>query len=84
MLTALIELHGLVFGRLLVVSQAPSTRHGARWSCRCECGNTVVVYGWALRSKRTRSCGCLKREIVAALGRRQHSRRKRARGVTES
>ena len=61
-----IDLLGRRFTRLLVVSQAPS-RLGARWNCRCDCGNTVVVYGHNLLKsahpkKGSRSCGCLKRE----------------------
>ena len=34
------------------------------WVCRCECGNTHVVSQDKL--KRTKSCGCLKKEIIKA------------------
>ena len=36
-------------------------RH-ARWECRCDCGNTVVVDRGRFLQQTTRSCGCLKDE----------------------
>jgi hypothetical protein len=48
------------FGRLWVLHRESSTAAGrARWRCLCECGNKAVVLAKALRSGRTRSCGCL-------------------------
>jgi hypothetical protein len=41
------------------------------WLCQCECGNTVVVNGNALRRGNTRSCGCLQKD-EASLRRRTH------------
>ena len=35
----------------------------AMWRCKCECGKEVIVQGQTLRSGRTKSCGCLSREI---------------------
>ncbi len=64
---------GQVFGRLTVMCQAESKRsetnkgNHARWRCRCECGSTVVVDVGNLRSGRTKSCGCLRRESVLAI-----------------
>lgn len=50
---------GKVYGRLKVVSNAPSNRMGdARFNCICECGAELVVCGSALRSGHTKSCGC--------------------------
>lgn len=31
---------------------------GARWTCRCDCGNVVVIRGASLKSGKTQSCGC--------------------------
>lgn len=65
----LIDLTGLWFGRLRVISQA--TRGGCgqiRWLCTCTCGQRIVVLGGSLRCGGTRSCGCLRREVAAAQG----------------
>lgn len=59
-----IDLTGHVFGRLTVVARAKNNMHRlATWVCECTCGNTVTVNGQMLRSGRTQSCGCLKREL---------------------
>lgn len=58
------NLTGCTFGRLTVV-EFHSINHSARWSCRCSCGNKLVVYGNNLTRGNTRSCGCLLSEIVA-------------------
>lgn len=71
----LIDLTGLVVGRLTVVSFARFTRRpsdGHRqsmWRCRCECGNELEVPNGNLRSENTRSCGCLERELLSARSR---------------
>lgn len=48
------------YGMLEVValSQEKSKRREARWLCRCDCGNEVVVYGSNLRNHHSTSCGC--------------------------
>lgn len=54
------DLTGQVFGRLTVLSFAFKDKNGnSRWSCRCECGNTKVIWASALRRNLTKSCGCL-------------------------
>lgn len=56
---------GQRFGRLLVVGEAERASFGGiMWLCRCDCGAQKVVYGGDLRSGKTKSCGCLKREAV--------------------
>ncbi|MBQ7705878.1 MAG: hypothetical protein IJT73_10740, partial [Selenomonadaceae bacterium] len=32
---------------------------------RCDCGNTCIVQGYQLKSGRTQSCGCYKRQLAA-------------------
>lgn len=66
----LIDLTGQTFDRLTVIKRAddyvrPNGQHGARWLCKCSCGNYVVVLGQLLREKKTRSCGCLHNEELA-------------------
>ena len=51
---------GQRFGRLTVLKQVESHKHGYRWLCQCDCGNLTTVRGINLRSSNTRSCGCLK------------------------
>lgn len=42
---------------------------GAAWICRCECGTERAVLGAELRRGASRSCGCLQREVAAAMKR---------------
>lgn len=57
----LINLLGQKFGKLTVIGQTPSKNKLARWLCSCECGNTKITTGSALRQGKTKSCGCLKK-----------------------
>lgn len=61
-----IEEVGNKYGRLAVIRRA-GTKYDSRcaaWLCKCECGKTIIVTGSHLRTGRTRSCGCLHREVV--------------------
>jgi hypothetical protein len=62
------DLVGQTFGRLAVLSRAPrETRtEDVKWLCRCVCGNESNVRSVLLRSGKTQSCGCLRREILSA------------------
>lgn len=59
-----IELTGKRFSRLIVIKKAHNTRYSHYWTVRCDCGAVKVVDGKALRSGRTKSCGCLLREVT--------------------
>ncbi|MBA7643217.1 hypothetical protein ES703_50936 [subsurface metagenome] len=56
---------GKKFGKLTVIERNYRRKKsdGPYWLCRCECGNTSIVYGGSLRCGHTRSCGCLQKEI---------------------
>lgn len=54
-------------GRLTVLSYAGTPNGRAMWACQCDCGQQSTVSGKYLRSGRTRSCGCLHKEITAAI-----------------
>lgn len=56
------------YGRLVVIEQRfdPNKPYGARWLCKCDCGNEKVVSRNALSSG-TQSCGCIGREKNVAL-----------------
>lgn len=58
-----IDIAGQRFGRLVVIGPAHVDRFGYQnWHCVCDCSQLATVRGSSLRSGRTRSCGCLKRE----------------------
>jgi hypothetical protein len=53
------------FGRLIALSTLDrDAKRQWRWFCRCDCGNTTVVRGSELRNGATKSCGCLRLEIL--------------------
>lgn len=63
------------FGRLRVEESAghriiPSGRKRKMWLCRCDCGTEKVVLASELNNGHTRSCGCLRREKIARLKRK--------------
>jgi hypothetical protein len=56
------------YTRLTVLERAANvegSRH-AYWRCKCSCGAEKVVLGHNLLAGKTRSCGCLNRELVGA------------------
>lgn len=63
-----IDLTGQRFGRLLVIREYGRSKSGkVTWLCKCDCGAEVVVISGDLRSERTKSCGCLSRELAVSL-----------------
>lgn len=53
---------GNKYGKLLVIQKITnnnSAREGAKWLCRCDCGNFKEAFGVDLRKGTTSSCGCL-------------------------
>jgi hypothetical protein len=61
-----IDLTGARFGRLHAIGLADVKRYNKpAWLCRCDCGRVTVVPGNPLRMGKTRSCGCLHKELVA-------------------
>ena len=62
-----IPMIGKRFGRLIVISEGEKRGkcRSARWICRCDCGNiTKPITGEVLRSGRSTSCGCYKRDLT--------------------
>lgn len=63
------NLVGMRFGRLVVTAHIKGSRHGAVETI-CDCGNAHISYSSNLTRTgkgASRSCGCLNREICAAL-----------------
>lgn len=59
------NLIGQTFGRLSVVEFVHRNKHNrVVWRCLCECGETRDVLVSQLTSGKTKSCGCLQREVV--------------------
>jgi hypothetical protein len=56
----LIDLTGVQFVRVIGLADVKPA-----WLCRCHCGRVKVVPGNPLRIGKTRSCGCLHKELVA-------------------
>lgn len=73
---ALIDLTGQRFGRLVVVHRTDPPSHRAQnrpwWLCHCDCGTEKAIFGQALRSGNTQSCGCLRHEILKRRSGEQH------------
>ena len=63
----LIDRTGQRYGRLVVIqrSGSDSANRNATWLCRCDCGRASIASSGSLRTGRTKSCGCLKREAAA-------------------
>lgn len=61
----LIDMVGMKFGRLIIVSRADNEGTRAAWNCVCDCGNKVTLNGKQIRSGHTKSCGCYRKEVTA-------------------
>ena len=64
------NLLGQTFGRLKVIQRAENDRNGqAQWIVQCSCPKhtTFVTKGICLTRGHTKSCGCLKKERIAAM-----------------
>lgn len=62
------DLTGVRFTRLIVIARAESNKYGhTRWSCLCDCGNTIIALAMDLKRGGRPSCGCLKSEKISAL-----------------
>lgn len=53
----IIDLTGRRFGMLSVVERAES-KNGARWLCRCDCGQETIARTGHLNARSKISCGC--------------------------
>jgi hypothetical protein len=64
-----INIIGKKFGRWLVIKEVEPKNYNCgvnhrKYLCRCECGNEKEVIGIYLRNGESKSCGCLKKEIL--------------------
>lgn len=59
-----LDITGQRYGRLVAIKKVAKTCHGAKWLCKCDCGNEIITTTGCLRSGNTKSCGCISREKV--------------------
>jgi len=59
---SVMDLTGLVFGRLTVFRRDEIKKGLHHWMCVCECGNEKSIAGQSLKAGQTNSCGCLQKE----------------------
>lgn len=78
------ELIGMKFGRLTVVEYAGKQEGQVMWRCRCDCGNYLCTSTHQLRGRKTRSCGCLQRDIARRNALKHGLHEKRLYGVWKS
>jgi hypothetical protein len=62
-----IDLKDKIFSRLTVLDKTRRDEYSRwYWLVHCECGNEFETLGNALKSGNTKSCGCLRAELVSA------------------
>lgn len=64
-----IDLTGKRFGRLTVIKEVSPhySKSGVRmrmWECKCDCGNNRILSTSNITNGNTKSCGCLKKELL--------------------
>jgi len=64
-----IDLTGMTFSQLTVISFSHSNHNGAYWTCLCVCGVKKLAGGSDLRRGNVKSCGCYVRSNNSKLGR---------------
>jgi hypothetical protein len=64
-----IDLTGKRFNRwtVLYLDKEKSTKHLSMWVCKCDCGSIRSVLSANLRKGKSKSCGCLRNQIVSEL-----------------
>lgn len=68
-MSAMKDLTGKRFHKLLVIEIAERTKRGIVWLCQCDCGNTARILGERLNNGTTKSCGCLRLEVARSKAR---------------
>ena len=64
------DLTGQQFNRLLVLDRAENISGLTAWRCQCSCGRIVTVRAGYIVDGRTKSCGCLRKEVTGNLHRK--------------
>ena len=64
----IVDLTGQRFGRLIVLEFAEIRKNKSYWKCQCDCGNIKIISATSLKSEKTKSCGCLRKEVTKIRG----------------
>jgi hypothetical protein len=56
------DITGQRFGRWVVQQRAASVKHQTHWVCICDCGVIKSISDQNLKSRRSQSCGCYRKE----------------------
>lgn len=70
------DLTGKIFHRLTVIKKNGIDNNGSfLWECECSCGNQYhpLISTTALKYGRTKSCGCLKKELTSQRSRKYNT-----------
>jgi hypothetical protein len=70
-----VDVVGNKYGRLTVLAYAnTNTRGEVRWLCKCDCGTEKTYLGTSFKYGKTKSCGCLHKEIISGTNNYQAKR----------
>ena len=65
----MVNLSGQRFGRWLVVKEFPRIGQCRQWLCKCDCGTESRIYHTNLTCGKSKSCGCLSRDLASTRNR---------------
>jgi hypothetical protein len=68
------------YGRLVVIARADNRGTQTYWLCQCNCGVQKEVRSGNLTAGLTRSCGCLHKEAISAIGKSARTHGAKANG----
>lgn len=63
-MSARLKLKGKIFGRLEVLNFSHVSKRHSHWKCKCSCGKIKIFYATNLVRGKTKSCGCLNRDLL--------------------
>lgn len=62
------NLTGIRFRRLVAIEDIGTNQKGkTMWKCKCDCGNNKITFTSYLTGGRTKSCGCLHRDVMSKI-----------------
>lgn len=69
-----LDLTRKIFGRLMALDECGNRFSYVLWRCICDCGNIVEVTTSNLTTGRTKSCGCLHKEVLTNINKKIHNK----------